>query len=156
MPTSLLAFRETVLMCADKVVSKEKLTLRYLNCLTLCKVVSLPSRDEGGGSSFSWEQSITTFQGVEEQKVLVNPSTSGVYILLQSICNPLESEQSYTVIAYKGVYLLPLVWTKLVYSHWHCTASGVYVFLTTLILYTKCRKNSSLLDFRAWKWCDMF
>ena len=37
---------------------------------------------------------ITTFQGVEEQKVLANPSTDGVYILLQSMCNPLESEQS--------------------------------------------------------------
>ena len=50
---SLLAFRETVLMCADKVVSKEKVTLRYFNCLTLCKMVSLPSRDEGGWSRFS-------------------------------------------------------------------------------------------------------
>jgi len=28
---------------------------------------------------------IATFQGVEEQKVLVNPSISGVYSLLQSI-----------------------------------------------------------------------
>ena len=60
----------------------------------LCKMVSLPSRDEGGWSRFSWGQLIATFQGVEEQKVLVNPSTGGVYILLQSICNPLESEQS--------------------------------------------------------------
>ena len=25
---------------------------------------------------------------------MVNPSTDGVYILLQSMCNPLESEQS--------------------------------------------------------------
>jgi len=31
-----------------KVVSKEKVTLRYLNCLTLCKIVSLPSRDGVG------------------------------------------------------------------------------------------------------------
>ena len=33
MPMSLLAFRETVLMCADKVVSKEKVTLRYFNVM---------------------------------------------------------------------------------------------------------------------------
>ena len=63
----------------------------------LCRMVSLPSRDEGGWSRFScnWGQLIATFQGVEEQKVLVNPSTGGVYILLQSIHNPLESKQSY-------------------------------------------------------------
>ena len=47
---SLLAFRETVLMYADKVVSKEKVTLRYLNFLTMCKIVSLPNGDEGGWS----------------------------------------------------------------------------------------------------------
>jgi len=38
------SFRQTVLMCADQLVSEEKVTLGYLNCCA--KIVSLPNRDE--------------------------------------------------------------------------------------------------------------
>ena len=48
MPVGLLAFRQTVLMCADQVASEEKVTSRYLNCLTMSKMVSLTNRGDGG------------------------------------------------------------------------------------------------------------
>jgi len=48
MPMSLLAFRQTVLMCAEQVASEEKVTLRYLNHSCMCKMVSLTNRGDGG------------------------------------------------------------------------------------------------------------
>ena len=45
---SLLALRQTELMCADQVASEEKVNPRYLNCLTMCKMASLTNRGDGG------------------------------------------------------------------------------------------------------------
>jgi len=51
---SVLAFRQTVLTCADQVVYiRGEGDPEDLNCLTLCKMVSLPNSDEGGWSTFS-------------------------------------------------------------------------------------------------------
>ena len=64
---------------------EEKVTPRYLSCLTMRKMVSLTNRGEEGRVGVD----------VKEQKVLVDQSTDGVYILLHKyVASPLESKLS--------------------------------------------------------------
>ena len=74
---SLLAFRQTVLMCADQVVSEEKVVL------TMCKVVSLPHRGEGGRVGVGFLNACIISNG----KISVYAND---IVLYQIICSPMD------------------------------------------------------------------
>jgi len=50
---------------------------RYLNCSTMCKMVSLTNRGKGGRVGVGFLGKKIMFQSVKEQKFLINPSADG-------------------------------------------------------------------------------